>query len=454
MVSLFIRRKHNTDILYRGFAVSSFCVGGLIGGITGGVVQTRLGRKKAIMVNTLGWIVGSIIMGASVHEAMFIIGRLISGLSCGLGSLCIPTYIGEISTIRSRGAMGACHQYGLIRFSIRLLQLLTCILLYRFFIVVGILLSSVIGLPTAKVPLWRINYAIVGIPALVQLFLMNTCVETPRWLVAVNRVDEGRNSLKRLRGKANTDREFYEIVEGQRGSAAAASIMKSSDYGAHDMLKPGVGGEKEMHSPSLNEDRIPTPQQQQPMLGEKPNEEEALQPQSSPDPDDTATMAPRADEVSREPLSLLGIFRDPVIRRISIIVLSLHFIQQWIGMNAVMFYSTMIFSSAFNPEMSQYMAIATTGVNFVTTLLSVVLVDRMGRRALIMIAEAMCTIFSVTLVIGYRFNIPALLVVSVFLYVAGFAIGVGKSYLVWFCSVILTIVSSLFRLPGPIPWVS
>lgn len=49
-------------------------------------------------------------MGASVHGGMFIVGRLIAGLSCGLGSLCIPTYIGEISTIRARGAMGTFHQ--------------------------------------------------------------------------------------------------------------------------------------------------------------------------------------------------------------------------------------------------------------------------------------------------------------------------------------------------------
>ncbi|KAG1060764.1 hypothetical protein G6F42_027874 [Rhizopus arrhizus] len=94
---------------------------------------------------------------------MFIIGRILCGLGCGMGSLSIPTYIGEVSSIKARGAMGTCNQ---------------------FFIVIGILLSSVIGLPLADVPLWRVNYAIVAIPAIVQFFLMSTCVETPRYLIS------------------------------------------------------------------------------------------------------------------------------------------------------------------------------------------------------------------------------------------------------------------------------
>lgn len=71
------------------------------------------------------------------------------------------------------------------------------------------------------------------------------------------------------------------------------------------------------------------------------------------------------------------------------------------------------------------MAIATTGVNFVATLFSVILIDRMGRRPLVMLSLAGCVIFSMLLVLGYRFQVPALLVVAVFLYVASFAIGIG-----------------------------
>ena len=96
--------------IFRGFAVSSFCVGALIAGFFGGALHTKLGRKLSIRVNTIPWIIGGILMGSAVDNAQFIIGRLIAGFSCGFGSVCIPTYIGETSTIRARGAMGTCHQ--------------------------------------------------------------------------------------------------------------------------------------------------------------------------------------------------------------------------------------------------------------------------------------------------------------------------------------------------------
>ncbi|KAI8147119.1 major facilitator superfamily domain-containing protein [Fennellomyces sp. T-0311] len=364
------------DTTLWGFAVSSFCVGALLAGLLGGPVQTKWGRKKSIRLNAIPWIVGAVLQGAAVHSGMFIIGRLIGGLSCGFGSLCIPTYIGEVSTIRGRGAMGSCHQ---------------------FLIVIGILLANVVGLPTSNVPLWRLNYALVGVPAAVQLFLSYTIVESPRWLVSQNRIEEARHALSRLRGKrANIDGEFYEIVQAQLGSAAAASVAHHPETATKPIARTQRGDDEEEESLRAGDDST---------VGPLPDE--------------------AGDEGQHDSLSLIGIFKDPLIRHITLIVLVLHFTQQWIGMNAVMFYSTTIFSDAFDPEMSKYMSIATMGVNFVATLISVLLIDRMGRRALLLLAEFGCVLFSMLLVIGYRFHVPALLVLSVFLYVASFAIGIG-----------------------------
>jgi MFS family permease len=131
------------------------------------------------------------------------------------------------------------------------------------------------------------------------------------------------------------------------------------------------------------------------------------------------------DEGSRAPMNMIQIFRDPLIRRIALTVITLHITQQLIGMNAVMYYSTDIFNMSFSPEMSKYMAIITTVVNFVSTIISLILIDRMGRRPLLMIAMAGACIFSVLLVIGYVYSVGPLLVVSVFGYVLSFAIGVG-----------------------------
>ncbi|GAA5814163.1 hypothetical protein MFLAVUS_007656 [Mucor flavus] len=354
-----------------GFAVSSFCVGGLIGGLFGGFIQTKFGRKKTIIFNNVGWILGALLIGCATSPVMFIVGRIACGLSCGLGSLTTPTYVGEISTIKARGTMGTMNQFA---------------------IVIGILLASVVGLPLAKVPLWRINYAIVAIPAVAQFFLMAGCVESPRYLVSINRIEEAKISLQSLRPNANIDQEFYDMVEGQLGTAAARAVSLTGKAGeclSQEKLSPKSDKEVDSFSGSMVEDVM------------------------------------SKDSEARESMNMIQIFQDPLIRRITLTVVTLHITQQLIGMNAVMYYSTNIFKMSFTAEMSKYMAIVTTVVNFVSTIISLLLIDRMGRRPLLLIAEAGACLFSVLLIVGYVYNIGALLVVSVFGYVLAFAIGIG-----------------------------
>ncbi|KAF1796544.1 general substrate transporter [Mucor lusitanicus] len=347
-----------------GFAVSAFCVGGLIASLFGGAFQNKYGRRFAIIVNNAGFIIGSLLCAVSAHQAMFIIGRIITGLSCGLGSLAVPTYIGEVSTIKGRGTMGSCNQFS---------------------VVIGLLIASAIGLPLAKVPLWRIQYAIPAFPAILQVFLMPTCVDSPRWLLSVNRVDEARAALQKLRGDARIDQEFFEMVQGVQGTAAANANLRGSPEG----LK-------------VTESKVA-------------------------DSFDNDLEDHTGDQESHEVYSMLDVMRDPVTRRIGLTVFVHHIIQQLSGMNAVMYYSSNIFLLAFNgsESMSQIMAIVTTIVNFAATIVAVCVIDRFGRRPLLLIAEAGTCIFSVLLVVGYKVNSPGLLIASVFLYVASFALGIG-----------------------------
>lgn len=364
-----------------------------------------MGRRKAIVLNNLGYIIGGILIGCSVHEAMFIIGRILCGLGCGMGSLSIPTYIGEVSSIKARGAMGTCNQ---------------------FFIVIGILLSSVIGLPLADVPLWRVNYAIVAIPAIVQFFLMSTCVETPRYLISVNRIEDAKHSLQKLRGDLSVDREFYGMVEGYYGTAAAQSMTHyqgppPEEDKKHIEEAEGVAVPSSPPRPAAT--TVPT---DHPDAVKDTDHLTTTQAVSHADDDFDNSAGDIVAPVSQhDTMGALQIFIDPVIRRIAITVILLHAFQQLVGINAVMYYSTTIFNLAFDANMSKYMAIVTTVVNFIMTAVAVALIDRMGRRPLLLIANFGACLFSILLVIGYVYQIPALLVVSVFLYVASFAIGIG-----------------------------
>ncbi|GAA5815452.1 hypothetical protein MFLAVUS_008963 [Mucor flavus] len=341
-----------------GFAVASFCIGGLMASLSGGHIQNRYGRKYVICYNSLGYIFGAVLISCATSTAMFIVGRIMCGYSCGLGSLAIPIYIGEISTIKARGTMGAFTQ-GMIT--------------------IGILISSVTGLPLSTVPLWRVNYALVALPALLQLFTMHFCVESPRFLISKHQIEAARVNLQRLRSGASIEIEFYDMVEGQLGLETAMFVTRRS--GSTDKLD--------------FKDLTLVPQQQQQAT-------------------ETDTM------------NLIEIFRDPFIRSIAVIVIIVHMLQQLIGINAVMYYSTSMFEVVFpSGDMSKYMSIVTVALNFVSTVISILVIDQMGRRTLLLISITGATVFSLLLMVGYVYQVDALLIVSVLGYVCSFAVGMG-----------------------------
>lgn len=245
------------------------------------------------------------------------------------------------------------------------------------YIVIGILLSNLIGLPLSNVPLWRVNYALVIIPAVLQILLMPLCVESPRYLVSIDRKEDARYALQKLRGKAcNVEDELHDIVVGQQDGTIAHSENEQ------DMAKKSAVAE---------EDIVPsTPEQK-----------------------------------SKKAYGIRELFTDPVVRRITLTVLMLHAVQQFSAVNGVMYYSTIIFQESFDEATSIYMAIATSVVNLIVTLLSVVLIDRLGRRFLLILAQAGGCVTAVTLAIGGYYQVHGLLVASVFLFVSSFAIGLG-----------------------------
>jgi len=317
-----------------------------------------------LIMNTT-FFIGAILLSLSTEPGQFAVGRIFVGIGSGFMTVVISMYIAEVSPSKYRGALGS------------FLQL---------FLTIGIIIIECIGLGLSSAIGWRIVVVITVGPAIIQMLCLPFCARSPRWLISQNRIDEARAALQKLRGDARIDQEFYEMVQGVQGTVAATAMLRGGDEG----LK--VTDDKASGSFDNNQEE------------KGDNEQE-----------------------SHEVMSMLDVMRDPVMRRIGFTVFVHHIIQQLSGMNAVMYYSSNIFLLAFNgsESMSQIMAIVTTIVNFVATIFAVCVIDRFGRRPLLLIAEAGTCIFSVLLVIGYKTNTPGLLIASVFLYVASFAVGIG-----------------------------
>ncbi|CAO3588914.1 unnamed protein product [Absidia cylindrospora] len=299
----------------------------------------------------------------------------------------------------------------------------------------------------AHVPLWRVNYALAGLPALIQTILMVSCVESPRWLISVNRIDDAHHALQKLRGSRSIDREFYEMVEGQLGEAAATSALKYLHLGERHRPSMVSGQETLVEQPPLKEKEGLEQQQQHHDDDDEeegderrrldstmpPNEKAEDRDDASEDDDDDDDDDDNDEEMmgtgeKRHPkehqASVKQVFSDPVMRRMVMTVVGLHVLQAFTGLNAIFFYSSMVFAAAYDdPHMTYSMATVDTAVFLVMTVVAVALMDRMGRRPLLLVSLVGVTLFSIVVFLGGLLHLPALLVVGVLMYMATFALG-------------------------------
>ncbi|KAF9105748.1 Solute carrier 2, facilitated glucose transporter member 2 [Mortierella sp. AM989] len=351
------------DLLW-GFAVGSFCLGALITGLAGGTIQNMYGRRMTMFIANIFFIVGALLLGFTAHQAQFIIGRIVVGMGCGLGGVVVPTYLGEAATIKSRGTMGACFQL---------------------LIVIGILISNAIGLGLNTPPLWRVNLALLGIPALIQLALLASMVESPKWLITKNRATEARAALQKLRGDTNIDAEFTDMIVMILKSEAVEST--TSESGPDGALKDDSAYEEKLKV-------------------------------------DNPTTVDLSNYRPPKSYSVVYLFKSECCK-IAIQGILLHFFQQACGINGLIYYSTTFLDAVFGKDKTKYLTVGTSALNLVSTILSVYLIDKTGRRTLLLISSAGCAISSVLLFSGGYADIGNLVVVSVFLFIGFFAIGLG-----------------------------
>jgi sugar porter (SP) family MFS transporter len=121
---------------------------------------------------------------------------------------------------------------------------------------------------------------------------------------------------------------------------------------------------------------------------------------------------------------------EPAIRPALIVAVGLFFLQQLSGINAVIYYAPEIFSQAgFDSVNTQMLATVGVGtVNLLTTVLAMVLIDRIGRRPLLIVGFAGTS--AAMLVIALAVINPALvpswvIIVVLLFYIASFAISLG-----------------------------
>ncbi|NP_997963.1 solute carrier family 2, facilitated glucose transporter member 8 [Danio rerio] len=191
-------------------------IGAALGGLLGGWIVERIGRKLSLMFCAIPFIFGFTTIIAAQNHWMFYVGRVLTGLASGVTSLVVPLYISEMAHERVRGTLGSCVQL---------------------MVVIGIMGAYVTGLFLD----WRWLAVASSIPPTLMLLSMCFMPETPRFLLCQGKRREAEDALRFLRGPdAPAEWECARIEDAYKNEEQSFSLGDLKDPGVYKPLGIGV----------------------------------------------------------------------------------------------------------------------------------------------------------------------------------------------------------------------
>ncbi|KXH43306.1 hypothetical protein CNYM01_04764 [Colletotrichum nymphaeae SA-01] len=187
---------------------SIFTVGGLLGALCAGPLSSKRGRRPAMRVTSILYIIGAIIETLAGGAAALAIGRFVTGMAAGASTVIVPLYISEIAPPKERGLFGAMTQVS---------------------INVGILAVQTLGFFLSYGKAWRWILAAGVFIALAQASGLMLIPESPAWLAANGDVPKARRTLQRIRGKDFDIREEVESWDGEVNAEQEGLLAQSDD---------------------------------------------------------------------------------------------------------------------------------------------------------------------------------------------------------------------------------
>ena len=163
-----------------GFTVSSALVGTIIGAIAISRPADAIGRRSILFVLAVFYFISALGCAMAWDWWSFVTFRFLGGLAVGGASVASPMYIAEIAPAAYRGRLVAFAQFN---------------------IVLGILLAYLSNYVIVNLQLGEIQYrwmfGVMAAPSAAFFLLLFFTPQSPRWLVARNRIAEARVVLEK-----------------------------------------------------------------------------------------------------------------------------------------------------------------------------------------------------------------------------------------------------------------
>ncbi|ODV97694.1 hypothetical protein PACTADRAFT_47563 [Pachysolen tannophilus NRRL Y-2460] len=220
--------KHSDGTAYfsnarTGLIVSIFNIGCAIGGVTLTKLGDIFGRKLALMIVMVIYMIGIIIQIASINKwYQYFIGRIISGLAVGGVSVLSPMFIAETSPRQIRGALVSC---------------------YQLMITLGIFLGYCTTYGTkgySNSVQWRVPLGLCFAWALLMILGMTFMPESPRFLIQKGRLDDARKSIARVNKTSPDDAAVFAEVEEIDAAIQLEAAAGKASWGELFTGKPKI----------------------------------------------------------------------------------------------------------------------------------------------------------------------------------------------------------------------
>ncbi|KAI8265714.1 Sugar transporter STL1 [Colletotrichum sp. SAR11_239] len=183
----FARDFNNPDPDMQGNITSLYNIGCVVGSIISYFIGERLGRRSMLMSGATIMIIGSILLGASENLATLLAGRIITGIGNGMNSSTAPVYLSECAPASIRG---------------------TLLTLQGTVTILGVVIAYWTDYGTSFYESsfqWRFPLAFQAFFAVFIILQIVGLPETPRWLVARDRYEEGRDVIAAILDKPLDD---------------------------------------------------------------------------------------------------------------------------------------------------------------------------------------------------------------------------------------------------------
>ncbi|KAI7090865.1 hexose carrier protein [Hortaea werneckii] len=203
----------------KGFMTGMLLLGAFVGCWFYPYIADRWSRKKALLVSSIIFIIGGIMMTAAYDYGTLVAGRAIGGVGTGTLALGAPLYISEVSPPHLRG---------------------TLLVLESVSLVAGVIIAFWISFACKDLPgevSWRLPFALQNVSALLLGVMIQFFPYSPRWLAMKDRHEDCLASLCKLRGLPTDD---HRVQAEYRGIITEVRIQNVMLERRH----PGISGVK------------------------------------------------------------------------------------------------------------------------------------------------------------------------------------------------------------------